>query len=752
MSNTEVYLKGTTGNIIHPKNKNTDGTFKIMLLNCEDKSTAIIKGHLFGVDSKEKLEVWGQWEDHPVHGRQLKVERWEKPLPTTADQAIDYLASRMVKGIGKVTAKRIVDHLGPDALNVIMVKGPEVLYGIKGMSKKNSDKAYRCLCETYEIQRIVMKLRKYGLELHQAIKAYDLFKSPILELIKHNPYVLTKVHGIAFKTADDIAEKVAQVENIKFSKDCPFRIKAAIMDSLATASGEGHCYLRHFSLYNYTLTRLNRDGQWVTEQQVESVLQGRNEDLVIDGDIVYLKHLYDCEVAVALKLKLLATRSRNSTLSVKIDKWIKEYELAGGIKLAPEQRTAVFKVFESNFLVLTGGPGTGKTTCVKSILSVVRRANKDIRILMAAPTGKAADNLSKITGMEAVTIHRLLGMRPGEGPEYNSDNPLPCDMMIIDEVSMLDIKLSNLLFDAVAPHTKVLLIGDPSQLPSVEAGAVLQDILEAELPSVRLTKIFRQAQQSQIITNAHRINHGHYITVDKSKGDFYFVQVENPERIAQTIKLSVLKLLNQGYTMEDIQILSPMKSGVIGTLALNRLLQEVINPAAPNKAEITKGDKFPVTFRVGDKVLQLKNNYTLGIYNGNVGVIRQISRVLDEDGEPTKDHKLVVAFGREIKEYTKRTWDELTLAYCITCHKSQGGQWPVIIMPISNHHHIMLARNLVYTGITRASERVALIGTEHALTKAIRNDRVMRRNTLLAQRLGGKVRHLDFGSGRLVAQ
>lgn len=742
---TDVCLKGTTGAVIYPK-PDTDSSYKIMLLNTDDHGSVVIKGILFGVESKEKLEVWGTWEDHPEYGRQLKVNHWEKPMPSSEEQVIDYLSSKMVKGIGKTTAKRVVKELGADALNIIMNKGPEVLYGIKGISRNNADKAYRCLCETYEIQRIVMRLRRYGLELHQAIKAYETFKSPVVELIKQNPYILTKVSGIAFQSADQIAEKVAQIENVEFSKSCPYRIKAAIMDSLAEASGKGHCYLCHFSLYDYTLKRLNKSGEWVTQGQVEEVLKSRHDDLVIEGDAIYPKHLYECEVDVAEKLKFLSTKSRSRVPAQKVEKWIKEYEFANRLTLAPEQKTAVFKVFESNLLTMTGGPGTGKSTSVRAILAVVKKANPNIRIMMAAPTGKAADNLSKITGVEAVTIHRLIGMKPGEGPEHDSDNPLECDFLVVDEVSMLDIKLARLLFSAIAPYTKVLLIGDPSQLPSVEAGAVLQDILEAGLPSICLTKIFRQAQQSQIITNAHRINHGHYITVDPTKGDFYFSIKEKPEHIAQAIKLSVLRLLQKGYTMEDIQVLSPMKNGVIGTIALNKLLQEVINPPAKNKAEITRGDKFTVTFREGDKVLQLKNNYTLGVYNGNVGVIRQIATILDEEGEPTKDKKIIVAFGNDYKEYTKGNWDELALAYCITCHKAQGGQWPVVIMPISNHHHIMLARNLVYTGITRAMEKVALIGTEQALVKAIKNDRVMKRNTRLAQRLGSNVLRAAFGS------
>jgi exodeoxyribonuclease V alpha subunit len=423
----------------------------------------------------------------------------------------------------------------------------------------------------------------------------------------------------------------------------------------------------------------------------------------------------------------------NNVNMAAIDTAIKDYQVRSKIVLAEGQREAIRKLFTENLLILTGGPGCGKTASVKAVIDVYQRLNPVASIALAAPTGRASRKLTEVTGLDAATIHRLINFRPGEEPEFNESNPLEADLLIVDEISMMDIQLADLLFRAINPHqTKVLLVGDQDQLPSVNPGNVLKDMLDAGVPHVRLTEVFRQAQNSQIVTNAHRINKGESIVIDPAKQDFYFIQREKPEEIAATIRNSVVRFTQLGYTAADILVLSPMKKGPIGTEELNRVLQETLNPSAPHKEEIAVGK---TVFRVGDKIIQTKNNYAKEVFNGDIGTIDRIDYLLDKEGQVTVEKGLYCTINGQVVTYTKEELHELQLAYSITIHKSQGGQAPIVIIPVSTSHYIMLARNLIYTGITRAESKVVLVGTKKALQIAIKNNKIVARNTRLTKRI-----------------
>jgi exodeoxyribonuclease V alpha subunit len=387
-------------------------------------------------------------------------------------------------------------------------------------------------------------------------------------------------------------------------------------------------------------------------------------------------------------------------------------------------------LFQYNVLILTGNPGTGKTVTTKALIDIYRQKNKNAYIGLCAPTGRAARRLAEVTGMEASTIHSMIGFRQGMEPEHDRHNPLPYDFIIVDEVSMMDIQLAYYLLEAIRPGTKVLFVGDVDQLPSVNPGNFLNDVINAGIPTVKLTEIFRQAQESQIIINAHRINKGQSIIIDESKNDFYFLHKEDPKEIAQLIKKSVLRFIQLGYSIEDILVLSPMKKGPIGTQELNRMLQEAVNPPSPAKDEWKVGK---TVFRQGDKVIHTKNNRIKGLNNGEMGIVTRVGIHYDDEGMA---HEALFCnfMGREVF-YLKEELKELQLAYCITIHKSQGGQAPIVIMPVSTSHYIMLARNLIYTAITRAEEKVVMIGTKKALNIAVRNNKILQRNTRLTERL-----------------
>lgn len=724
-------MDGITGTLVRYKFRQPNNDFIVAILKQNDGKEITITGTIYGVEPNEKITVYGDWFKHPQFGDQYRVERWERPIPKSKEQVIAFLSSSLVKGCGEKRAKQIVDVLGENALDIIMQEGEACLLPIRGIGHQKASSIVTSVRSSFEVQQIMMELSKYGISTNIVVKAYKEFGSNTLEIIKRNPYQLTKLDLIGFLKADEIAKRLGIMPNSMY------RIESCVDYVLKKMCFDfGHCFIPEAELIDEVLKVLNHNTDvYITRDEVEQGIFQLEENgrVIIEEGGIYPPFLYRSEKRLAQRLlKFMRSGSNNVNMSA-IDTAIKEYQIRSKIVLAEGQREAIRKLFTENLLILTGGPGCGKTASVKAVIDVYQRLNPVARIALAAPTGRASRKLTEVTGLDAATIHRLINFRPGEEPEFNESNPLEADLLIVDEISMMDIQLADLLFRAINPNkTKVLLVGDQDQLPSVNPGNVLKDMMDAGVPHVRLTEVFRQAQNSQIVTNAHRINQGESIVIDPGKQDFYFIQREKPEEIAATIRNSVVKFTQLGYTAADILVLSPMKKGPIGTEELNRVLQETLNPSAPHKEEIAVGKTI---FRVGDKIIQTKNNYTKEVFNGDIGTIDRIDYLLDKEGQVTEEKGLYCTINGQMVTYTKEELHELQLAYSITIHKSQGGQAPIVIIPVSTSHYIMLARNLIYTGITRAESKVVLVGTKKALQIAIKNNKIVERNTRLTKRI-----------------
>lgn len=722
-------LETSTGHVvyfIHPRNGSLseENNFGIARWQPDNGGEPFaIKGNLFGVNKGERVAVHGIWETHSKYGQQFAVEHWERPLPKTKDQIVSFLSSKFVKGCGKRTAELIVQKLGDQALERIMNEGTNCLTGIKGVGAKSAIKIADSIKSNFEIQQIMMTLLPYGISSDIITKMYKQWGAECVDIVRRNPYRLTEIRLIGFLKADEVAMAIG------ISVDSPYRLNAALQHVLGeTCYGDGHCFVFERDLIERTKELL----KGVPEQDIETELQlmAAHEQVIWEENKVYLKHLYVYENILAHKLACMATR--NGGAMPFLEAMIREYQLQYGIVLAEKQREAVREMFRQQLLIITGNPGTGKTTVVKAMIDIYKKHYPEATIGLCAPTGRAARKLGELTGMDSSTIHMMLVFRPGAEPEYGDDMPLPFDLIFTDEVSMKDLQLAYHLFQAIGPNTKVVLIGDSDQLPSVGPGNVLHDMIAAGIPHVRLTEIFRQAQESQIIMNAHRINHGEQIVFDKTKDDFFFIEQPDSERIAHLVVLSVLRFLDKGYKLEDILVLSPMKKGVIGTEELNNALQAAVNPPAVDKAEMTAVGRV---YRQGDKVIQIRNDYKKKILNGDIGVVTGTAFVQDDEGELTDEIGLACKFQGKTVVYSKHELKDLLLAYAITIHKAQGGQAPVVIMPVSASHYVMLARNLIYTGLTRAERVCVMIGTRKALSIAISNNKMVRRNTGLRERI-----------------
>ncbi|MGQ7279989.1 SF1B family DNA helicase RecD2 [Brevibacillus thermoruber] len=724
-------MNGITGTLVRYKYRQPNNDFIVAILKQDDGKEITIIGSIYGVELNEKITVYGDWFKHPQFGDQYRVERWERPIPKTKAQVIAFLSSSLVKGCGEKRAKQIVDVLGEHALDIIMKEGEACLLPIRGIGQQKASSIVNSVRASFEIQQIMIELAKYGISTSIVVKAYKEFGPNTLDIIKRNPYQLTKLDLIGFLKADEIAKRMGIMPNSMF------RIESCVDYVLKKMCFDfGHCFIPEAELIDEVLKVLNHNTDvYIMRDEVEQGIFQLEENgrVIIEEGGVYPPFLYRSEKRLAQRLLKFMRSGSNNVNMAAIDAAIKDYQIRSKIVLADGQREAIRKLFAENLLILTGGPGCGKTASVKAVIDVYQRLNPVARIALAAPTGRASRKLTEVTGLDAATIHRLINFRPGEEPEFNENNPLEADLLIVDEISMMDIQLADLLFRAINPNkTKVLLVGDQDQLPSVNPGNVLKDMLDAGVPHVRLTEVFRQAQNSQIVTNAHRINKGESIVIDPVKQDFYFIHRDKPEEIAATIRNCVVRFTQLGYTAADILVLSPMKKGPIGTEELNRVLQETLNPSAPHKEEIVVGK---TTFRVGDKIIQTKNNYAKEVFNGDIGTIDRIDYLLDKEGQVTEEKNLYCTINGQVVTYTKEELHELQLAYSITIHKSQGGQAPIVIIPVSTSHYIMLARNLIYTGITRAESKVVLVGTKKALQIAIKNNKIVARHTRLTKRI-----------------
>lgn len=703
-----------------------DNTYIVARLKMPNGKLVTIVGNLPPLYIGEQLSVEGDWVSHKEYGLQFQVTEWQSKIPQTKKGIERFLASGLIKGVGPVTAKKIVNHFGLETLAIIE-NSPERLTEIAGIKLSKAEKIAKSLQEYSEVQKIMVFLQGIGIGPGLAFKIYQTFKEQSVKIVTENPYLLAdRIMGIGFKTADQIAQKTG------VSLDSPFRIKAGLKYLINESSNEGHIFITESELLKVATEELG-----VSELQVIAEIEdliARKELFREDYEgtkIIYLAVFYYSEVGVVYRLKDLHEAGLKP---VKVDAQalLDEFSQTIKIDLAPMQREAVYKALDNGVTVITGGPGTGKTTLIKTILHILKKAG--LEVMLAAPTGRAAKRLSEATGAPAKTIHRLLGYGSehanGSQFQFNEDEPLETDVLIIDEFSMVDLILFYNVLKAVTPGTRLILVGDVDQLPSVGPGSVLRDLLASQrIAAVRLDVIFRQAKESLIIENAHRINQGKLPILAKNK-DFFFIKEENPEAIVAALPSLVRDRIPAFLNcdpIEDIQILAPMRRTITGVENLNLCLQAALNPVSDTKSEIVIGANI---FRLGDKVMQLKNNYQKLVFNGDIG------RIIDIDPE---ERKLVVAFqeaeGERAVEYESDELDQLTLSYAISVHKSQGNEYPVIIMPITTQHYLMLQRNLLYTAVTRAKKMVVLIGTAKAIGIAVRNNRIEKRNSLLCQRI-----------------
>jgi exodeoxyribonuclease V alpha subunit len=679
-----------------------------------------IVGNLSGINPGESLKLSGKWVHNKRFGEQFQVESYEVTVPATVHGIRKYLGSGLIKGIGPIMAERIVKKFALETLDIIE-KTPGRLSEVDGIGSKRIAMITKAWEEQKEIKEIMVFLQGHGVSATYSAKIYKQYGNKSIEVVKENPYRLAKdIRGIGFLTADRIAQ------NVGIDPHSLVRAKAGIIYVLNQFSEEGHVYYLERGLIQKANEILNVDKETISKA-IEELFREREvflEEIKEENNrAVYLSPFYVAETGVANILKGLKTSSSNIR-PIDQEKAIEWVQQKLNIELAEKQKEAVILAASSKVLIITGGPGTGKTTIIKAILKIFQQLN--LRILLAAPTGRAAKRMSEATGWEAKTIHRLLKYSPQKGGfEKDRDDPLESDAVIIDEVSMVDTLLMYYLLRAIPSESHLILVGDVDQLPSVGPGNVLKDIIDSDsFTVVKLIEIFRQARESMITVNAHRINQGEFPQIKRKEDtDFYFIQEEDPEKALSQIITLCSERIPQHFgfhPVKDIQVLTPMHRGVIGVSNLNIEFQKKLNPGPSG---ITHGSR---TFRLGDKVMQTTNNYDKDVFNGDIGWILKINQ---------EERELTIDFDGRPITYDFSELDEVVLAYAISVHKSQGSEYPVVVLPIMTQHYLLLQRNLIYTGITRARKLVVLVGTKKALAIAIKNNKPQARFTRLRERL-----------------
>lgn len=677
------------------------------------KDLVPVVGNLLDVNVGSVLLVDGTWKADIKYGRQFMAERWEETLPATIYGIEKYLGSGLVKGIGPKFAKKIVQKFGIDTIQVIE-QDTSLLMEVEGIGKKRVNMIHESWERQKEVKNIMLFLQEHDVSTSFAAKIYKQYGNESIKKIQENPFCLADdIWGIGFKTADKIAQKIG------IGKQSYLRLRSGIMYTLSELAGSGHVYAEQAQLVLKATKLLDAKEEYIIMTADQMI---KDNDLIFEEDAFYLPPFYFAEIGTTRKLLRLLNQTVVDGMPQDID--ITKIEKKLGIKYDSLQVDAICQAAKSKVLVLTGGPGTGKTTVTKGIITAYKQY--ELKILLAAPTGRAAKRMTEATGIEAKTIHRLLECKPPDGYQKNEDNPLDGDVLVIDECSMIDIVLMNSLLKAIPKTMRLILVGDINQLPSVGAGNVLRDIIDSKkVPVIELSRIFRQAQNSRIITNAHLINSGKMPDISNGKyTDFFFIQKEKPEEITEEIVTLVKNNLPRYYKIpvSEIQVLSPLQRGAAGTINLNILLQEALNP---DGIGIRRGGYI---FRTYDKVMQIKNNYDKEVFNGDIGIIEKVDM---------EERTLTVNFDDRHIEYDVTDLDELVLAYAVTIHKSQGSEYPVVVMPIIMEHYIMLQRNLLYTGITRAKKILVIVGTKKALAYSVQNTTVTKRNTRLKKRLIG---------------
>lgn len=726
-----VTVEGSVDAVIF---QNEENGYTVLLLRVDGEDEPItVVGCIPCAAAGEGMTVTGVWVNHPVHGPQLSAESVERRLPQEEEDIVSYLSSGILKGIGPATAQRLVERFGTDTLRVLEEE-PERLKTIKGITAKKAvelSEAFRALTG---LRQVMEFLARYDLPVYLAMAVQRTYGDNALQMLRDDPYILSRAQfGVDFAVADAIAISMG------FGGDDPCRLRAAIEYELAHNAGNGHVFLPREKLLAATAQLVDVDTDMV-ETALDKLI---DSFAVVEKPIAnvrgcYLPRMYQAETFVAQRL-LSMLRTPVEQLR-QVDKTIDAIEKEQGVSYAPLQRQAVRMAAEGGVLLLTGGPGTGKTTSLRGIVALYRRMGLDVALL--APTGRAAKRLGEVTDCEAQTIHRALGMSYNEMTgqvafKKNGSDPLEAHAVIVDEMSMVDLELMQALLEALRPGCRLVLVGDPDQLPSVGAGNVLGDLLRSTVvPTVSLTQVFRQAEQSAIIRNAHAVNLGQPPHLDSNQGDFFFLCRRSPDRLVQTVVELCRDRLpkNMNVPADQIQVLSPTRKGACGTAALNRALQAALNPPAAGKRQKQWGD---VTFRVGDRVMQTKNNYDVlwekddgtagsGIFNGDVGVIQDI----DSSGE-----LIVLRFDDRTATYTADLLSQLDMAYAITVHKSQGSEYPAVILVSAPAAPSLMVRGVLYTAITRARRMLIMVGDDTVPAKMAANDRQQRRYSGLRRRL-----------------
>jgi exodeoxyribonuclease V alpha subunit len=721
-------LEGTLERVVFANEENAWSVIRLTVAG--QMAPVTVVGNLLGVRPGENLRLSGEWLTDPKYGRQFKALAYQTITPKTLDGIERYLGSGLIRGIGKVMASRLVARFGMDTLEVIE-HTPERLAEVSGFGPKRRGEIQKAWVEQREIKEVMVFLQSHGVSTGHAIKIYKRYGAEAMAVLRQDPYRLaTDIHGIGFQSADRIAAALGT------ARTAPERLAAGVRHLLSEAADRGHVFLPR--------PKLVEEGQRLLEIE-PGLLSGAVDALAAAGEAVidtlldappnspkdareavYLKALHAAETGVAKSLRALLARP-DLPFDIDPERAVAWFEKRETLSLAPAQREAIRRGLTSKVLVITGGPGTGKTTLVRGILAILEKKGRTV--LLAAPTGRAAKRLAEATGGAAATLHRLLEFDPrSRSFQRDRDRPLGCDLLIVDEASMLDTVLAYHLLKAVPNGGRLIFVGDVDQLPSVGPGRFLADLIRAgTIDVVRLQEIFRQAEESAIVVNAHRINRGELQLREGEKGDFFFIERRLPEDVLATVIELVAQRIPARFGLdpvEEIQVLSPMNRGTLGTQSLNAVLRERLNPPPLTGGSGGTGSHG---FRVGDKVMQVRNNYDLEVWNGDVGRVSGI----DED-----EGTVAVEIDGRAVSYDAGALDELVLAYACTIHKSQGSEYPCVVVPLHGQHQIMLQRNLLYTALTRARRLAILVGERTALAAAVRNHRTSGRFTLLAERLG----------------
>ena len=730
-------MESLAGYVEHIIYRNADNGYTVLnLVSGEDEITCV--GIFSAIAEGENIEAQGEYTEHPTYGQQFKVTSFEEKAPEDEEAIERYLGSGAIKGIGLAMAARIVRRFKEDTFRIIEEE-PERLAEIKGISNRKAMEIASQVNEKRDLRQAMIFLQQYGITMNLAVKVYQAYGQDVYGIIRENPYRLADdIDGVGFRTADEIAARVG------IRMDSDFRVRSGILYTLLQASGEGHTYLPETELTPRASKLLNVTAEQVEKQYMDLAIERK---IILkqmeDQTQIYAASFYYMEANTATMLKRLNVSYDVS--DAEIEQRIRGIEKKSGMTLDEHQVTAVKEAVRNGLLVITGGPGTGKTTTINTIIRYFEL--EGLEIFLAAPTGRAAKRMSETTGFEARTVHRMLELNGGAegsgGFERDESNPLEADVIIVDEMSMVDISLMYSLLKAISVGTRLILVGDVNQLPSVGPGSVLRDIIQSHACNVvMLTKIFRQASTSDIIVNAHKINHGEEVILDNKSMDFFFLKRYDADVIInvvlQLIKQKLPKFVDA--TPYDIQVLTPMRKGLLGVERLNGILQRYMNPPANDKVEKEYGS---TVFREGDKIMQTKNNYQLaweirtkfgltvdkglGIFNGDMGIIRQINDFAEQ---------MIIEFdeGRMV-EYPYKLLDELELAYAITIHKSQGSEYPAVVIPLLGGPMMLMNRNLLYTAVTRARKCVTLVGNEVTFRQMIRNTSQQKRYSGLCDRL-----------------